>query len=340
MRTITLCTVLSASILALTISPRAISKLSAPFEGPNPGLVSADAAWLVHIDVEQALQTRLGRLLFDAGRARLDFDAANIENEIGIDPMREIKRVTAYGLSTEGGPGVIILEATPALDRIIDELKAEHGDVTTELLEGYEILRWDQGVASIRATGGDRRMLVFGPEDETLLLALRVIDDAMPSLADVEHPVFNRSLRRGAFLSVQVPDAGVLRRKLADAAQDPPEMLRLTQAASLQLGEHEGISFLDSAFAVESDKDAQDIADVAQGLIAMGRLMLREEPDFAELEPIIRAITIHAEGPQVRIVFELPADQLPQPGGPGDDDASDGSPGSDNESKDDSPGGL
>lgn len=311
MRTITICTVLSASVLAMAVSPGAITCLGARHEGPDPALISADAAWLMHLDLEHARATRLGRLLFDAGSARMQYDTAGVQSEFGVDPVREIRSVTAYGLGAEGGPGVVIIDATAGIDRIIEELSARHGEVITTLLEGYEVMQWDQGVASIRAAGEKDRMVVIGPEAETLLLALRVIDDVLPSLADNENPVFNQSLRPGAFFSIQIPDTEILTKVLDGAGQGAPEMLRLMQAAALQLGEHAGVAYLDAAFGVGSDKDAQDISDVAQGLVAMGRLMLREEPDFAKLDPLLRAITVRAEGPRVRLLFEVPADQLP-----------------------------
>src|SRR5688572_8980072 len=126
MRTITHCTVISGSILALTVSPRAVTVFSGPLDGSDPALISADAAWVMHLDVEQALDTRLGRLLFDAGSARIALDAEKIEGQFGLHPMREIRRVTAYGLDAEGGPGVVIIEASSVLDRIIEELKTQH----------------------------------------------------------------------------------------------------------------------------------------------------------------------------------------------------------------------
>jgi hypothetical protein len=312
MRAITVSTIAAASVFTLAVSPWAVTVLTARADGPDLGLVSADAVWLMHLDVEAALETRLGRLVFDAGSSRLDLEGTEIGEGIGIDPMREIKRITAYGFSGEDGHGVVIMEATPAIDLVIEELKKEQGDVSAAQVEGYDILRWDEGVASIRADGAVGRVLVFGPEENALLKALRVIDNALPSLADAPASALRREARAGAFFTINVPDLELMRSAI-DGTADMPELLQAAQAFRLEIGEASGIAFLDSAFATRGGEDSSDIAAVAQGLLAMARLMLREEPELAQLDPLLRAISINSEGASVKIVFEMPADALPEP---------------------------
>ncbi len=325
MRTpITILIVVVASILSLLISPASIAVLAAPRGGPDPEKISADALWLAHVDLEGALDTRLGRLILEGVNAGLHNELAELESHLGFNPLNEVHRVTAYGLPGDHQPPIVLLEASEAVDRVIETMRAEQTDVIEEVVEGFEIIRWPEGAASIRDAGGDRRLVVAAPDSSALITALRTIDGALPSAADVEHPAFASPVREGAFLAIIVPNADAIRNMLPPGEDQLPEVLRQARALSLQIGEGDGLAYIDAACGTESEEEAQDVAQLTGGLMALSRMMLREDPEFAQLDPLLRAISIKAEGAQVRFLLEMPAEHLPEtlepPGAVEDDD--------------------
>src|SRR5262245_6317869 len=125
MRPRLLCTSsLTASVLALTVL--GASALAGPL---HKSRVAPDAQWLAHIDVEAFVDSQIMQFIKTEGDS-IDIDLDDLEQmrkEIGLDPLKDVKDITAYG---NGNPEndanfVAVFTTTAAVDQLVEKIKTE-----------------------------------------------------------------------------------------------------------------------------------------------------------------------------------------------------------------------
>lgn len=95
----------------------------------QPKRVAADAKWLAFVNVEGLVNSTLGKFMIEHGDDlgfELD-DMQEVEAQIGINPMKDIRSVTIYG---EGNPEdhqnfVALFDTTAAIDDTIAQFTAQ-----------------------------------------------------------------------------------------------------------------------------------------------------------------------------------------------------------------------
>jgi hypothetical protein len=274
--------------------------------GLSRSIVSAQANWVAHLDVEKFNQTEIGKMV----RAQLQEtgDAAKLEQFKAISsfhPLDDIKGVTLYGRGKEQANAVAVFEATFNKDTLLTLLR--YNPTFTEAAYGdHQIRSWiddkENGNEAKRQYGcfhGDN-LVVLGSSLETVKHSLDVLDGkADNARTQRQFGLMRRRATQGAFIVAAADGVG----KMAEQWQQTV-MLKNTEQSSLIAGETEGKLFVELNLLAVSEQTAQELMQVAQGIIAMLNLAGKDQPHVAELAS---GIKVTAQENLVRVRLDTEA---------------------------------
>jgi len=276
--------------------------------GPlQPQRVGADAEWLVHINVESLASSQLVQYVMK-NHGELDVDLEGMDEfkeHFGIEPLKDIKDVTVYGSGNPhhlDHPFVAIITATSAVDALIDHLKEQADQYNEEQINGQSVRKFHghgHDVYFQMLPGqADDRVIVVSTEATRFSQAWAVAQGNSPSLADKKDGVLKKSPRSGSFLFAAVEGMGWLleedHEEHAEHDVHNPATSFLHDAKSLvvDLGEADENMFIEASVGTDKEETATNLADVARGFIAMGKLAANNDPDLAPLKNLMNGIRL------------------------------------------------
>ncbi len=279
----------------------------------DPSRVPADARWLVHVDLAAALQSELFAGLQEL-ESDLDFNGEDwdeIRNELGIDPREDLHSVTIFGVTDDPEEAVIQIDTTVRAEQALDALKL-HLQATAINGAGAQLYRWqdpDGGDTMYshlaKRKGSNDRLLMVSSVQAALAESVRVLRGEAPSMADSGSHSLGTP-RPGAFVFVSASE--ILSELLAREADS--HVARFVQAAEVQIGENGGNTFAHIAVKTGNRSEAQQIAQVLQGALALAGLVGQQEPELAAALPMLSSIQFKAEGERLTLHFERPTGEL------------------------------
>jgi len=264
--------------------------------------IPEDPSFVVHIDVEQLRETRLGQILLeDEFELGITQARGEVMSEIGVDPATELNGVTVYAIGPDIEAATVLLHTTDKIDALIEALGEREDE-----LDGYgaftkrgrTIHSWDKDgeepvYAHVMPLDEDR-LVVVSQKLERVMSAVDVIEGEERNFADARSPGLALKPDRDALLYAEFGALAEI------PGLDPAsEILQHSQAIQAQLrevGEHLRFDFLVDA---GSEERAGDISDVLTGTIALGRLIASDDPDLAFLKDLTRGLTVKAKGTRI-----------------------------------------
>lgn len=269
--------------------------------------VAPDAQWVVHVDMERLSSSALGTFIRENESIALDLDEIHgIRHELGLDPFTDIRSVTLSGIDPENEHPMIVLEASSALDNALARLpeaagekyhKVENAGRTVHVLED-DGQTWYAYVKQ-GADAGSRVLFVASSMDELTegMVRLEVARDAvMPPAVRHGGPDV------GSFVYLSVND---LPHEMDDMG--PASMLlKNATSVTVDLGEAGGDLFVRGLIDSVDPAQAQNIVQMAQGLLAMGKAMAPNDPDAARFVPILDSVRIGMDGGSLALSLRAP----------------------------------
>ncbi|MBX3388037.1 MAG: hypothetical protein KF691_01135 [Phycisphaeraceae bacterium] len=263
-----------------------LSALASPL---NRALIPADAAVTAHIDVEAFAGSQLGQEIIK-NRDHFKLGGLDALKAFGIEPFRDFLGVTVFMPSVDAEEPVVVVRATEAIDALWKHLKTEpHAKPMSS--EGYELLSWeDKGERKygfVRAEGNSR--LAFISDNwEPLITALKTVDGKSPAQKGGATPA------AGSFFFADVRE---LPAKLLDRDDDgPTAVIREVRSAVIDAGESGENMFASADVELSSAKTASDVQQMAQGLVAFGRMALNEHKELSGLRQALDAFGAKTDG--------------------------------------------
>lgn len=279
-------------------------------------LIPAGAQWVVHVDVSKLLGSDLFGALQEI-EADLRFegnaDLEEVKHRLGIDLTKDIQAITAFGLGHDPEAVVIQLHTHAAIDTAVDRLSVLAHRKPVEL-DGLTVDRWsedssgrgDQAWSYVaRKAGSDQRIVLVSPDPNDLISGLETLRGEAPSLADGGSSLGHAS-RGGSFLHVSAMG------KLAEMVNEEPasNLARLVRTALVEVGEDEGASFVHVQVDTASDADAERVAQILQGALALASLASEVEPEAKQAVALLQGLDFRAEGSQLTIHLSKSTDEL------------------------------
>lgn len=244
------------------------------------GMVSADAVWLVHVDMDAARASTVMQRMHD----RVMKMHPHLEGMLkmgagmtGIDPRKDVRDMTAYGADTDKKNGVLIVRSKTNRE-FLEKMVEKARDHRTMEHRSRTVHSWThkhgRGRKAEPVSGAffADDVLVFARTPERVAQAIDVLDDAAASVAD-DGPLAGR-VRPGSIL--------VARATKVDPETKCP-VLRQGRGFRVAMGEHQGRSFYRAKLEMASADAAELAEDVAEGMEAVGRLRFGGEADVLKL---------------------------------------------------------
>ncbi len=279
----------------------------------NPALVSADARWLVHADLNALRRTALGQELASAIQKA---QAGATAGTIGLDVAKALTTLgtfTAYGTNLTPDPkdidGALIAQGTADLRKIAESLLLQGTIAEPKVFAEVTDLPFPAyAIGSPPAPGSAPKMeliIAFPPEPMIvlsksrvqLLKALEVVRGNAPSLARSPGSPLGR-------FAAGATDAYLFAASVVPAEAMFPEnapqtrMLRLAQAGAIALGERGENTFAHAELLASSATNADKLTKILQGMTAA--LSLAETTD-QQLAEFINATSVTRAGDTVKL---------------------------------------
>ena len=269
----------------------------------------ADIDFVVHFDVEGFKATQLWKHLSEKGEELdLDFDEfEEIEDELGIDPLTDVRAVTLYKIENEEDPTVVLFSSTPKVDEALARHQQE-SDYRRIVSSGIELHTWsdhdssdDERMFAYVHAAGQERVVVVSSNEQSAVHAARVLRGEDPSHASAG-TMLTLAPARGSFLymaAAEIPHLGEL--------QPASQVFGLAQGIQVDFGEAGGYLRAHMGVTTASAEDALNISNVINGLISLARLAGSE---LGELLELLTGIRLNTRGSEVLFDFEFGVDRL------------------------------
>jgi hypothetical protein len=268
--------------------------------GPIPAsAVPNGARWIAHLDMEKFVHTDLYGYLEKSGA--FEIKDRDVDKWLKIDIPKDVTGVTIFGLGDGTKDNAVILVAgrfdKPALlARIAQE--PEHKEIP-------------YGGTTIYSAGSDE----FGAFVNDHLIALsgsqagieKALDTAASKGKNFVGSELSDALKgvpADAFLSGVMPELGKLGRGLGNSKV-------LDQASGLFFlaQETKGVLMIRVQLVADTAENAKNIADIAQGLIAMGR-MSGGNDRMSQAMALLDGLQVRQDGKTIKLSFERPSKEI------------------------------
>lgn len=260
-------------------------------------LALPNAKVLAGANVQQALTSRFGQYLLSRIPAS-DPGYQEFVNATGLDLARDIREVLASS-TAEKGPHAGLLTVRGSFDvKRIAQAAAEKAQVTMEEYQGARILTGKNGREAVAFL--DDSIAILGPADDVRAAIGR------RSSVNALDPALAAKVNQ---LSTGQDAWAVSMASLPAGARVPPNFEPLQRVQQSSAGVKFGDVVQVSAEAVaETDKDANALADVIRGLVALAQL----NPNKLDVNALalLQTLVVTTERNTVKISLSIPEEQL------------------------------
>jgi hypothetical protein len=287
-------TILIATLAVLTLV------LAVPaFPGAIPAkIVPENARWVAHLDMEKFAATELFTALEKDGQFRVK--TRDMDRWLKMDPVKDIRGVTAVGFGPGDDKIAIIVEGRLDKAGLIAKAESEE-DLRKTAYGAYTLYSGDGDGCAAFITDN---MVVLS---ESRSLVEKVLDTAGGKAKDFGGTPLSASLKdvpAGAFISGVLPDLSGLSRLNSQS-----KVLEQASGLFFMAQEKSGLLLLRLQVTAATPESAKNMADVVNGIVAMGRLG-GNEGDMAKVAAMLDGLQVKLDGKVLRLDFERPSKDI------------------------------
>ena len=308
---------------------------SAALAGPlNPEYVNKDAHWLVHIDIERFVQSKVGTCLLE-NQEHLDMEGIEeIKEALGIDVLKDLLGVTMYSVTDDGAMGVdvgvdndevhigaeaeaveavvVVAVMTEAADRMVEKLKADesYAEVRKDgyVLHSFVERESDQrhNLYIQRGANAEQRIVVAGPDVDRVVEAINVVAGKAESINGAKAGLGAVKPRAGSFLFTTALEIDGL------GGDNPAsQILDSSRQVTFDAGETGESVYAALEVAADSEQDALNISQILQGLVALGRMAIahHHEEESDHVLKLLNSISVHTRDDVIVAGLAIPTDE-------------------------------
>lgn len=270
------------------------------FPGTIPAsLVPEGARWVVHLDMEKFVGTRLFASVEKGGQ--FEIKTRDAARWLKLDPTKDIKGVTLIGFEA-GAKGEPVVAVSGTFDKAqllgLIALDEKHTETA-------------YGAYTVYSSGGDGygafvndNLVVLSENRATLERILDTAGGKSKSFAGTALAAALKDVPGGAFLSGVLPDLSGLGREIG-----PSKVLEKASGLFFSALEKEDRLLVRLQVTADTPESAKNMYDVVQGLVAMGKLGV--DPDSAaKVASLLEGLQIKQDGKVLRIDLERPSQEI------------------------------
>lgn len=283
----------------------------------NGGVVSADAKWVVQVDLASFRDSNIGKEVV-ASLAKMQSEQKASPVQIDVPKLfTTLGTVTAYGSVYSPDPkkldGTLLIQGTPELRKIAEGYVAQATVSTPDrmvLIKDFPVEAYAMGNAT------EQLVIAFPPEPvilvskskEQLLKAREVFRGAAPSLAKASDSPLKALLATGKEPYLR---AACLMPSGQEFPGGAPQarILQMAQSAGLAIGETDTQAFVHLQLLASSDDMADKLQKIVTGLAAMASLT---ESNDKQLTEFLQSIGVKREARTVTLDGSYSSQRLVQ----------------------------
>lgn len=289
-----------AALLALALIVIALLWAVPAFPGTIPAsVVPENARWVAHLDMEKFVATKLYEYLEKDGTFRIKNRDA--ERWLKLDFPKDILGVTVFGFEAKTKDNTVVAVSG----------KFNRADLLAWLARDEDHKEIAHGAYTIYSTDDDEygafvtdNLIVVSESREAIQMALDTAAGKTKNFAGTALSAALKEVPAGAFLSGVLPDLSGLGKEIGESKV-------LDQASGLFFlaQEKQDALLIRLQVTAVSPESAKNMADIVQGLMAMGR-MGGNEGDMARVAKILDGLQVKQDGKVLRIDFERPSREI------------------------------
>ncbi|MGA2499574.1 MAG: hypothetical protein ABSH20_17695 [Tepidisphaeraceae bacterium] len=294
--------VLGSLTLALALVGQAVSG-----EPYNPKQVPADAKWVIHVDIDAAQQSTLGKLVRDHLQGDPDFTRKSQEFETftGTRLLDDIHAVLLFGREFEGPRSVLVIHAKLDANLLRQNLRTIKPDFGSKFHGDHEVMTWidDNGVPIFACFHSPTATVISQSFDE-MGASLDVLDGKAAGLRADSLMAAKSAL--GTFLFV----ASDRLQDLARRNKDVSPITRSADAGAITFGESDRQLFLHGMLVSSSNELARQTRMALDGLrtfVVMAANDKNKPVDArtAAIADMLRSATVDVKDRMVSVELKL-----------------------------------
>ena len=242
-----------------------------------PGDISRDAKWFGHVNVEAINSMEV----VEQFRAKMDKDGRlkkrmhELSDQIGINPMEDLRGVTIYATQYEGDVGVgLFYVKNVDRKKMIAALEKRQPDHKSSRYGDRTLYTWTvkhpRGQMELTGTFASKKLIVIGSDQGHVKAALDVLDGKKDGMRK-DSPLLTVASKRSLFVSnaLDVPE------EYQQSTKCP--VLRRCKAASVNWSAKKGAIKAKYVFTTESEDTARGLKGMIDAGMAMGSMRFRED---------------------------------------------------------------
>lgn len=277
----------------------------------NRSEVSSDAKWLIHMDIDNLRQTKLGGQIIDQIiNKQLSDKKEQLKTAFNFDlDFTKINSLTIYGRNYKDKPdaiGVVMLKTSLKPQQILDTLIAQQ----TLAGKSGDMLKKIQDDSGTWYSMKDE-LLLHAPKEGLFLLSKskQEIEKAKEVMAGKSA---NLTTSKSFTGYPAVPNAffflGMVEGfNIGESLPPQAKVLQMADGGRLVLGENKENFFLNISLRSKTAEGCTQIQQVAQGLLALVSL---SQGQNAQLQQLLQATTVSATEKFVTLTTQFPVDKI------------------------------
>ncbi len=265
-------------------------------------IVPAEAQWVIHVNVEKIKTTRFFNAFKDEELfARVEKRGAWLDKRFRFNPLEDVKGVTLFGKKGEEG-AVVCVHGNYDKDHLLSLL--EFDEDHEALTHGkFTIHNWDNDSYGVFVKDD---LIMFSESEEAIKAALDALSGQGKTIKSSPLDSLINAVPSGAFLTGA---AGNIAALLEGEHDKEAAILKKTEAAVFSLREVGENMSMNLNLKTADPKDAENIAQIVRGLLAMADMYKDQIP--AEIK-LPEDISTAVKGNSVVIDISYPVKELVQ----------------------------
>jgi hypothetical protein len=279
----------------------------------DAGSASADARWLLQLDLNELRQTTLGQNLLELLAQNAPANHNNLGIQIDFQKLlATVGRATAYGVNFEKDPkeidGALIIEGTDDLRKIAEGYIAQalisDPERTVEIkglpFEAYQIN------GDVFLGFPKEPIVLVSKMKPQLVRAYEVYRKKSPSIAETKSAPLHGLIPSGANVFL-VAGSVVPSEDFTNQAGPQARLIKMARAGSIAVGEKDKFAFANLRLMASDSEMADKLQKIVQGLTAMVSLAHTDDKD---MDDFLKSVTVERENLSVRVNLSYPSTRL------------------------------
>jgi len=262
-------------------------------------IIPEGARWVAHLDMEKFVATSLFEFLEKDGR--LEIKNRDITRMLKLDLFKDITGLTIFGLGPGEKQAVFLAAGRFDKTNVLNMLKL--ADESREIPFGPQVIySTDDDEFGAFVNDG---LIVFAERQEDVEKVLNTAAGKARNFSSSGLSTAYKTVSPGAFLSGVIEDLTGLDREFKDS-----KLIGKAKGMFFLAQEKQNVLQVRLQVTADSPGSAKDIADIAQGLLAMARLSRNERDSGADFAFLANDAQVKLEGETIRLELNLPSREV------------------------------